>query len=483
MLSLPILCFLFGLLWPLSQAIQCELDLSLEAKNAEASARLLRGRSNVRIPRVMWELTRKSVLTMEYVPGLMKVTDPAALVAKGLDLRECGAAVADTLAELALCHGHVHGDPHSGNIYVTCGPETGWWSRRPRPCVVVLDHGLYHDMDDVLRTDLCQLYLACVARNRSEIGRLAERCAGPLHRFFPLLLSPWFILGTSLSKEDVKAARENKLPPSVTGQDVTAALKSLHNDGGNVLGFLHSFGYVRGLLNALHFSERFRLRSIARCATLGLAPPDIRRRALERGDESLPLYWRVRLMRARVDVEVTAAMLATLSVTCATELDAADCGAGFVVAAQMALEAGRLASRAVPWVRRTVRRMDMQCRRAEEGGPGWDGASTAGESCADSFEEGRDEDGGGGGDSGGAASAGKLGRAREGRWGSVRERDGGGGWGLRGVLSSLTRRATQAGAAAVGAAAGDGSKPRRARRLRHHSPSRGGANANRRPWV
>ena len=245
------------------QAIQCELDLSLEAKNAEASAQLLGGRRDVRIPRVVWELTRKSVLTMEYMPGLFRVTDPAALEARGLALHECGALVSDTLAELALCHGHVHGDPHSGNIYLCCQAEGGG---RARPCVVLLDHGLYHDLDDVLRTDLCLLYLACIARNRAEIRRLAERCAGPLHRFFPLLLSPWFVLGTSLSKEDVQAARENKLPPSVTGQDVTAALKSLHNDGGNVLGFLHSSGYVRGLLSSLRFSERFRLRSIARWA-------------------------------------------------------------------------------------------------------------------------------------------------------------------------------------------------------------------------
>jgi hypothetical protein len=458
------------------QAIQCELDLTLEAKNAEASARLLRGRGNVRIPRVVWELTRKSVLTMEYMPGLLRVTAPAALTARGLDLGDCGAAVADTLTELALCHGHVHGDPHAGNIYLACGPAAGWWRPRPRPRVVVLDHGLYHELDDGLRTDLCQLYLACLSRDRREIGRLGERCAGPLHRFFPLLLSPWFVLGTALSREDVRAARENKLPPSVTGQDVTAALKSLHNDGGNVLGVLHSFGYVRGLLNALGFSERRRLQSIARFATLGLAPPDVRQRALERGDAALPLYWRVRLARARVDVEVTAAMLAALSVTCATELDAGGCGVAFVMAAQAALDAGRAAARAVPWVRRAVRRMDRHCKQAEEGGAGWDGASTAGESVADSGDDGREEGGVG------EDAASRLGRAREGRWGWMRERDGGG-WGLRGLVSGLTRRATQAGAAAVGAAAGDGAKPRRARRLRHHSPSRAGANPNRRPWV
>eukprot|EP00961_Rhodomonas_salina_P247056 3338075-Rhodomonas_salina.1 len=37
------------------------------------SARLLAGRPGVRLPRVVWELTGKDVLTMEFIPGLMRV--------------------------------------------------------------------------------------------------------------------------------------------------------------------------------------------------------------------------------------------------------------------------------------------------------------------------------------------------------------------------------------------------------------------------
>ena len=35
-----------------------------------------------------------------------------------LDARECGALLADVFHEMALVHGHVHGDPHAGNVYL-----------------------------------------------------------------------------------------------------------------------------------------------------------------------------------------------------------------------------------------------------------------------------------------------------------------------------------------------------------------------------
>ena len=76
----------------------------------------------------------------------------------------------------ALVHGHVHGDPHAGNIYVI-GERAGRLQRAVSPCVVVLDHGLYHQIDDVLRRDLCALFLACINRNRREICRLSHKCA------------------------------------------------------------------------------------------------------------------------------------------------------------------------------------------------------------------------------------------------------------------------------------------------------------------
>ena len=324
-------------------AIRSELDCENEARNCEIASRLLAGRGGAKCPKVVWELTRTDVLVMEYVPGLIRLTEPEVLTANGLDLVECGQQVSDALMELALVHGHVHGDPHAGNIYVV-GERAGRLQRRIRPCVVVLDHGLYHHIDDTLRRDVCSLFLACIGRHRRDITRLSHKCAGPLGRFFPLLLSPWFVLGTSLSAEDVRAARNNKLPPSVSAKDVGDAMTSLHVMGGNMLGVLHSFGYVRGLLNAVNFGERRRLKSVARLSVIGLLPPPIAHQVLRRGDSALPLAWRWKLWKARANVDITAALLYVLSTATTEEFDVTKTPAVVVHLAAALLAAGRWSS-------------------------------------------------------------------------------------------------------------------------------------------
>lgn len=322
------------------EAIKSELDCENEASNLEMSARLLAGRPGVRLPRVVWELTGKDVLTMEFIPGLMRMTEPSVLKANGLDLAECGQVVSDALTELALVHGHVHGDPHAGNIYVVA-ERGGVLNRGVRPGVVILDHGLYHHMEEPVRRQVCLMFVACISRQRAEIARLGEKLAGPLHRFFPLLLSPWFILGTSLSGEDVQAARDNKLPPSVSVKDVGDAMTSLHALEGNVLALLHSFGYVRGLLNAVDFGERRRLKSIARLALFGTMPKELALKALQLGEGALPLRWRLRLWRTRAQVDVTALLLHLLSAATAQDLDASDAAPLVLASAQLLLSVGR----------------------------------------------------------------------------------------------------------------------------------------------
>ena len=222
------------------------------------------------------------------------------------------------------------------------GERGGRLQRALSPCVVVLDHGLYHHIDDTLRRDLCALFLACINRNRREIHRLAHKCAGPLGRFFPLLLSPWFILGTSLSAADVRAAKDNKLPPSVSAKDVGDAMTSLHVMGGNVLGVLHSFGYVRGLLNGVSFGERRRLKSIARMALFGLVPPQIAHRALLHGDHTLPWSWRWKLCKARANVDITAALLHLLTTATTEEFEVSKTPAPWVHLAAACLRIGRM---------------------------------------------------------------------------------------------------------------------------------------------
>ena len=232
----------------LEKALAMEMDFTREARNAEASAaRLAHMVPAVKVPRVLWEHTTEGILTMEFVPGLIKLSDGAALARAALDPREVGELVATTFAEMALCHGHVHGDPHAGNIYVRARQDPAG-SGCVRPQLVLLDHGLYHEaaprsalrarprvedrghacalsrcgrgaqVDVDSRQRLCALLLACVERRGARVQELAGKMAGPLWRFLPLLLSPTFVFG---AKCDARARTLRSAPALFPGAQST----------------------------------------------------------------------------------------------------------------------------------------------------------------------------------------------------------------------------------------------------------------------
>mmetsp|Transcript_24078 Transcript_24078/g.78401 ORF Transcript_24078/g.78401 Transcript_24078/m.78401 type:complete len:497 (-) Transcript_24078:592-2082(-) len=244
------------------RAIKQELDFTTEATRTEAAAERLRHNPRVIVPRVVRELTRTEVLVTEFVPNLIKVNSPPTLREHGIEPRKMGALLADVMAEMLFEHGHIHGDPHAGNVYATHKGE-----------LVILDHGLYHELTEEDRLDLCRLYLACASRKTREMRRLSERFVGePLARFFPPLLSPLFIFGGSLSIADIRAAKEGRLPPDVKLEDVGTFLHEIgiHTEGGfSLLGVFHSLGYTRGLLNDLRFPESVRLKIMVRHAAAG----------------------------------------------------------------------------------------------------------------------------------------------------------------------------------------------------------------------
>ena len=78
---------------------------------------------------------------------------------------------------------------------------------------------------------------------------------------------------------ELAAARRGKLPPGLALSDLSDFLTGLHGAGGNVLGVIHALGYTRGLLNALKYAERRRLRALAGAAGRGLRSVTERGRA------------------------------------------------------------------------------------------------------------------------------------------------------------------------------------------------------------
>ena len=155
-----------GLLDEVGAALARELDLELEGRVAEEIAASLAGDARVRVPRVIWEASARSVLTLEYVPGV-RLDDAAALAARGIAPEALVAIVADAYGKQVFGGGLFHADPHAGNLYLVDEPG-------PVPRVLFLDFGLAERLSPALREEL---RLGFQALLRRDVDALVEGLA------------------------------------------------------------------------------------------------------------------------------------------------------------------------------------------------------------------------------------------------------------------------------------------------------------------
>lgn len=142
-----------------------ELDFILEGHSAERIARDLAHRSDVRVPKIIWEHSARRVLTLEYIEGI-KISDIPALEAAGIDANEVALIMTEAYCEQILVHGYFHADPHPGNLLVL-----------PGPVVVFLDFGLSKSLPDEFRLNYARLITALIAQDDSQMV-LAFRALG-----------------------------------------------------------------------------------------------------------------------------------------------------------------------------------------------------------------------------------------------------------------------------------------------------------------
>src|SRR6185503_4915766 len=107
-----------GMLAQLIETVHDEMSYRVEANNLLTIKRNLAGDPSAIVPKVFPERCSRHVLTMEYLPGI-KVTDLAALDAKGIDREALVVKVHRLFFKMLLRHTIFHADPHPGNISVS----------------------------------------------------------------------------------------------------------------------------------------------------------------------------------------------------------------------------------------------------------------------------------------------------------------------------------------------------------------------------
>jgi ubiquinone biosynthesis protein len=101
-----------------------ELDMFIEAGNIEKFAKNFKEVKEIHIPRVYWDTTTKSVLTMEHIPGI-KMDRVEEIKAHGIDPKEIAMIGLRSFSRQLMEFGFFHADPHPGNTIVMFDGRVG----------------------------------------------------------------------------------------------------------------------------------------------------------------------------------------------------------------------------------------------------------------------------------------------------------------------------------------------------------------------
>ncbi|KAF5959659.1 hypothetical protein HYC85_000868 [Camellia sinensis] len=189
-----------------------ELDFLIEAKNSVKCMDNFRKLSPhiadyVYAPRVYWNFSTSKLLTMEFM-DCAQVNDVKEIRRLGIQPHDVTKLVSQVFAEMMFKHGFVHCDPHAANLLVRPLPQgkrsilgeafvhidiSNWGKRKPQ--LVLLDHGLYKELDFPTRTNYAALWKALIF---SDARGIKENCvklgAGEdLYALFAgvLTMRPW----------------------------------------------------------------------------------------------------------------------------------------------------------------------------------------------------------------------------------------------------------------------------------------------------
>ncbi|POO03327.1 Serine/threonine protein kinase [Trema orientale] len=254
--------------WLVSEFVEdivVELDFIQEARNSERTANNFKNNKMVKVPHVFWDLTTNQVLTMQFCRG-QKVDDVVYMKKQGIDPIKVAKVVVEIFAEMIFVHGFVHGDPHPGNILVCPEGRHGF-------SVVLLDHGIYRQLDEGFRLQYCELWKAMIVLDSNKIQLLGEQFGvAKYFRYFPVIFTGRTIdskraLGGRMS--DREKSNLKKELKSLRMEDISSFMESLPPD---FLRILRIDGLLRSIMNKLGASQRVRLLAYAKFALRGLSP-------------------------------------------------------------------------------------------------------------------------------------------------------------------------------------------------------------------
>ncbi|CAI5450144.1 unnamed protein product [Caenorhabditis angaria] len=174
----------FKLMWLVDEVkrnLPKELDFEHEAKNADEARKRFKHLDFLKIPEIRYDFTTKRVLTMEYCEGC-HVDNLEYLKKHSISPRDVCKKIGKTISEMIFLQGFLHSDPHPGNILIN--PKKNGYE------IVLLDHGLYLNINDHIRKMYSDLWMAILKPDMQEIRKVANQMGvGELYGLFACIVT------------------------------------------------------------------------------------------------------------------------------------------------------------------------------------------------------------------------------------------------------------------------------------------------------
>jgi predicted unusual protein kinase regulating ubiquinone biosynthesis (AarF/ABC1/UbiB family) len=162
-----------------------ELDFRLEAQHAARFRQQFLDDPGIRIPAVVWELSSRRVLCLDYVPGI-KITDRQALIQAGVEPATVAEKGAASYLQQLVRFGFFHADPHPGNLAVA-----------PDGALIYYDFGMMGHLSERLRSRLGRMVRAAATRDATSLVEELQQAGviatgidpGPVRRLVRLMLN------------------------------------------------------------------------------------------------------------------------------------------------------------------------------------------------------------------------------------------------------------------------------------------------------
>lgn len=141
-----------------------ELDLMREAANASQLRRNFDNSSELYVPEIYWDYTRKNVMVMERIYGT-SIRNIDELKEKNTDMKRLAELGVEIFFTQVFTHNFFHADMHPGNVFVDIdNPAT--------PKYIAIDFGIMGTLNQIDKRYLAENFLAFFQRDYNKVAKL-----------------------------------------------------------------------------------------------------------------------------------------------------------------------------------------------------------------------------------------------------------------------------------------------------------------------